>query len=607
MGRRGPYREELRMSVRFLLRPNALAYVRLVPAVVAGVLLAVTSATTQLPALARGIAIAFLVGSVIVSLLPKRNDVKTHGSVTLAIIAVAVSGQTRTGVEYAIGATLFAIVVLACLRAPLATARMRGAESVNATVTPRTSALVVLVVIAASISTALVIALPRLSAIVERQVQRLAGDVASDDDQVGFSTNVRVGSLRHMLQSDRVVMRASGERVDYLRGGVLDRYESRMWSSTQAATTKTVPARAPEDEATTHVELSRAALTGRVVEPRWFLPEDACDVHTPSGRIGIDPHGATHPEPPNDAREISFRRKRTSTCSAPLPEAALPNVHDLGVADKIRGELAAIAVEWTRGTTTRVEALEAIVHELSAYPYSLQDRREGRVDPVLEFLERRHPGHCELFASAMALLARTIGIPTRLAVGYRVDEVNPITGLSVIRDRNAHTWVEAWVGDHWQTFDPTPIAELHATTRPSRLEDLGEALSFAWDRTIGFFANVGLARTGIFSAVLAVVLLVVRRFTQRRGKAAHGLAAASRPLPAFETLATALARAGWERVPSEPLERFARRVDAAGEPWSSEVAEALTRYAELRYGGIGEEKTVAQRLDELARKVLPTS
>jgi transglutaminase-like putative cysteine protease len=402
-------------------------------------------------------------------------------------------------------------------------------------------------------------------------------------------------------------MRVGGERVDYLRGGVLDRYESPIWSSTQAATTVTVPARASEDDATTHIELSRAALTARVVEPRWFLPEDACDVHTPSGRIAIDPHGATHPEPPNDAREISFRRKRTSSCSALLPSAALPNDSDLAVTERLRGEIAQIAVEWTRGTTTRVEALEAIVRQLSAYPYSLQDRREGRRDPIVEFLERRHPGHCELFASAMALLARTIGIPTRLAVGYRVDETNPITGFSVVRDRNAHTWVEAWVGDHWQTFDPTPTTELHATTRPSRWEDLGEALSFAWDRTIGFFANIGLLRTGIFSAVLAVVLIIVRRFTQRRGTAAEGLAAASRPLPAFETLATALARAGWERVPSEPLERFARRVDAAGEPWSAEVADALARYAELRYGGIGEERTVAERLDELARKVLPTS
>ena len=117
--------------------------------------------------------------------------------------------------------------------------------------------------------------------------------------------------------------------------------------------------------------------------------------------------------------------------------------------------------------------------------------------------------------------------------------------------------------------------------------------------------NIGLARAGIFSAIVAVVLIIVRRFLQRRAAAGSHLTSASRPLPAFESLATALARAGWERVPSEPLERFARRVDSAGEPWSAEVADALTRYAALRYGGIGEERTVASRLDELARKLAP--
>jgi transglutaminase-like putative cysteine protease len=203
----------------------------------------------------------------------------------------------------------------------------------------------------------------------------------------------------------------------------------------------------------------------------------------------------------------------------------------------------------------------------------------------------------------MALLARTLDIPTRLAVGYHVDEVNPITGMSVVRDRNAHTWVEAWVDGRWQSFDPTPSVEVHAATRPSRWDVVGEVLSFGWDRTIGFVVNISLARAGIFFGAAAVALVLLRRFLQRRKTTTERLTAASRPLPAFETLATALARAGWERTPSEPLERFARRVDAAGEPWSKDVADALTRYAELRYGGIGEERNVAQRLDELARKV----
>jgi len=600
------------MNARFLLRTNALVVVRLVPTAAAGVILAVTAATTQLPAVARGFAIALLLISVLVAFLPKRNDVRTHGSVTAAIIAVAASGQGRTGPAFAIGACIFAVLVIVCLRAPLVAARLRAAEPSEGgatraapSPTPRKGALAILALVTVAVTGLLVFTLPRLSAIAERQVQRLAGNGPSDDDQVGFSEHIRVGTLRHVLQSNRVVMRVDGEPVEYLRGAVLDRYELRVWSSTQSSNLVIVPAATPEEQSTTRIELSRAALTGRTPEPRWFLPDDACNLHTPSGRVALDPLGALHPDPPNISREIAFARPNHGSCTAALPLPALPNPNDLGVSAKIRSDLAKIAREWTRGTNSRQEALDAIVRELSRYPYSLDDRSEGRVDPVLEFLQSRHGGHCELFASAMALLARTIQIPTRLAVGYRVDEVNPITGMSVVRDRNAHTWVEAWVDGRWQSFDPTPISEVHATTRPTRWDDVGEALSFGWDRSIGFLANISLARAGIFFGVIAGALIFLRRFLQRRATTTRRLTAASRPLPAFETLATALARAGWERTPSEPLERFARRVDAAGEPWSKDVADVLTRYAELRYGGIGEERSVVQRLDELARKVAP--
>ena len=599
-------------GARFLLRPNALAVLRVAPTAAAGMVLLATASTTPLPPVARGFAIALLILSVLVAFVPRRNDVKTHGSMTAAILAVAASGQGKTGAAFAIGSCAFAILVIVCLRAPLVAARLRAAEPSEGgrarpapPPTPRKAALALLTLVTVAVTSLLVFTLPRLSAMVERQIQRMAGNVQSDEDQIGFNEHIRVGTLRHALRSNRVVMRVSGEPAPYLRGAVLDRYELRVWSSTQSSNLVVVDAATPEDQSTTHVELSRAALSGHTPDPHWFVPDDACNLHTPSGRTAVDALGALHPEPANNARELSFARPNHGTCTAALPLPALPNANDLGVAAKIRGELARIAHEWTRGTKTPREALDAITRELSHYPYSTDERLEGYVDPVVEFLHVRHGGHCELFASAMALLARTLDIPTRLAVGYHVDEVNPITGMSVVRDRNAHTWVEAWVDGRWQSFDPTPAVEVFATTRPSRWDDVGEALSFGWDRSIGFIVNISLARAGIFFGVLAVALILLRRFLQRRGTKTERISAASRPLPAFETLATALARAGWERTPSEPLERFARRVDAAGEPWSKDVADALTRYAELRYGGIGEEQTVARRLDDLARKVAP--
>jgi len=143
-------------------------------------------------------------------------------------------------------------------------------------------------------------------------------------------------------------------------------------------------------------------------------------------------------------------------------------------------------------------------------------------------------------------------------------------------------------------------------TRASSWDHGSEVLAWAWDRVVTLFWQIGLARAGLGAGAIAIVLLLVRRFMQRGAKRSDGdTFVAARPLPAFETLAAALERAGWVRTASEPLEHFATRVDGGGEPWSEDVAKALVRYAELRYGGIGEERTIAQRLEELARTIRP--
>src|SRR5690606_3574664 len=68
--------------------------------------------------------------------------------------------------------------------------------------------------------------------------------------------------------------------------------------------------------------------------------------------------------------------------------------------------------------------------------------------------------HCEYFATSMAVLLRNVGIPARVVNGFYSSEWNPISGNFTVRQRDAHSWVEAWMGDDygWMTFDPTPPA-----------------------------------------------------------------------------------------------------------------------------------------------------
>jgi protein-glutamine gamma-glutamyltransferase len=91
------------------------------------------------------------------------------------------------------------------------------------------------------------------------------------------------------------------------------------------------------------------------------------------------------------------------------------------------------------------------------YGYTLQLPRSPVADPLANFLFVRRQGHCEYFASSMAVMLRTLRIPSRVVNGFRSAEFNDLTGNYVIRARDAHAWVEAYFpGYGWITFDPTP-------------------------------------------------------------------------------------------------------------------------------------------------------
>jgi transglutaminase-like putative cysteine protease len=105
----------------------------------------------------------------------------------------------------------------------------------------------------------------------------------------------------------------------------------------------------------------------------------------------------------------------------------------------------------------RAEALEFYLRNGFGYTLELPSKRYS--DPLAHFLFERRKGHCEYFASAMTVMLRTLGIPARLVNGFAGGVENPISGLHVIRSRDAHSWVEAYIPAYgWLEFDPTPAA-----------------------------------------------------------------------------------------------------------------------------------------------------
>jgi hypothetical protein len=141
-----------------------------------------------------------------------------------------------------------------------------------------------------------------------------------------------------------------------------------------------------------------------------------------------------------------------------------------------------LAQQVTNSSRTNFDRATAIESYLrTRYGYTLELQRIPVQDPIANFLFVRKRGHCEYFASSMAVMLRTIGIPSRVVNGFRSDEFNDITGNYVVRAKDAHSWVEAYFpGYGWQMFDPTPAGAGGTPQGWDRLALYVDAMASFW-------------------------------------------------------------------------------------------------------------------------------
>lgn len=143
----------------------------------------------------------------------------------------------------------------------------------------------------------------------------------------------------------------------------------------------------------------------------------------------------------------------------------------------------------------RRAAQQMVAHLQATCTYTLEPTivaQEG-VEPLEVFLFENQRGHCEYFASAMVAMCQSVGIPARIATGYVGGEYNPIARHYVIRQSDAHAWVELRThANRWETFDPTPPSALQHVQRSSggllsRARQFWEALEFSWVQNVVSF------------------------------------------------------------------------------------------------------------------------
>lgn len=435
--------------------------------------------------------------------------------------------------------------------------------------------------------------LPRLHAWAVARYMRSSHDVGAS----GFSPWLELGPMRSMSLSEELVLRVTGPAPSYLRGTSYDAYDRGRWRTTHNVTLRAVTvARGP----LAGPDVTRVDRLGGI-HGWYFVPLGVGAVGNDVGAVRRDHVGTVRGVPGDRTRTLWFRRGGDPSTFAP----SAPTRDDRAIPASVRPVLSALAARWTAGATTDAARIDALRRHLrSEYRYALRFDRSPRVDPVVDFLTRHREGHCEYFASALALLGRAAGVPTRVVGGYRVAERHPYAGYHLVREKNAHAWVEAWIDDAWRTCDATPPGALpyNEAHDGSRARASLELLLARWRALRAWAAGEGVAPLSVTAAVLLVAWLAWRvwRYRDRRPSAAAA-SAADRALPCLAALDDALAKAGLPRGPGETLERYARRIDDSPLAARADIAAALRAYAALRYGSLGDEASVARAMNTAAR------
>jgi hypothetical protein len=207
---------------------------------------------------------------------------------------------------------------------------------------------------------------------------------------------------------------------------------------------------------------------GRGSSVRWAYPMRRIS----SVRVALAPAGL-EPEPPPQGRRLALL-----TATGPGTGSAL--------AWSLREAPEALPAR---------ELAERLTRALRArFVYTLDNPSGGAANPLQDFLERSRAGHCEYFASALALMLRHRGVPARVAVGYRLGPWIGEGGYFVVTQAEAHSWVEYYdaASGGWRIADPTPAgapAPFGSGTFMAALDRWADTIRFRWDRDVVRFSD----------------------------------------------------------------------------------------------------------------------
>ncbi len=318
----------------------------------------------------------------------------------------------------------------------------------------------------------------------------------------GFSDHVELGSIGEIQQSNAVVMHIEisgdprGAYTQRWRGNALSLFDGSSWSNPyrpfpmRPGINQQFDLRSRNARFTAPLALGVSAQIHYhvLMEPVginiFFLAPQPQALQGKYREIATDRGGAVFNLDADHPIGIYDGWSLRNTPTLPFPERGysveeLSDYLQLPKLDPRVPELAAQVTDPALSDYDKAAAIEKYLQ--TTFSYTLQLPPTHQADPLAHFLFERKQGHCEYFASAMAVMLRTLKIPSRVVTGFKTNEFNDVTSQYVIRASDAHAWVEAYFPERgWITFDPTPASDAYAHQGWSRLAMYTDAMASFW-------------------------------------------------------------------------------------------------------------------------------
>lgn len=329
----------------------------------------------------------------------------------------------------------------------------------------------------------------------------------------GFSDNVELGQIGEIKKNTAVVMRiavegdpARAQNVHW-RGIILTNFDGRRWSTPEQEEQVILPDSedryhfasgnlspadfyrlsytvlmepvatdaifiAPRAEIIAGRFAERTVRAGSLQRPGYLLGDSTGSLFNPAhNNFKIRYQGVSRlPQ----VRPAALRKSPSA-----YPDVIRGRYLQLPPLDARIPELAQSITKDATNDYDKAAKLEAYLSTHYAYTLDLSGPKAD--DPLANFLFVRRSGHCEYFASAMTVMLRSLGIPARYATGFLPGEYNDVGGDYIIRQSDAHTWVEVYFTNYgWITFDPTPPGAAGSSGFLARIALYWDWFQFTW-------------------------------------------------------------------------------------------------------------------------------